>query len=66
MTRRRNTKPARDLIKGDVVASGEVVTKKAIERLITVGRKVCVHLHNPKTGKDRLAFWGFHSSIFMK
>jgi len=73
MKQKRNTKTARDLMKGDVVASGEIVTKNAVKigsNAVKIGsninKKAAVHLLNESTGKRRLAFWGFYSSIFMK
>ena len=66
MTQKRNTKTANDLIKGDVVASGEIVTKDAVKIGSNINKKAAVHLLNESTGKRRLAFWGFYSSIFMK
>ena len=66
MMRERNTKTARDLVKGDVVASGEIVTKKAVKINSQGKQKAAVNLLNQTTGKRRLAFWGFYSSIFMK
>ena len=66
MKQKRNTKTARDLMKGDVVASGEIVTKNAVKIGSNINKKAAVHLLNQVTGKRRLAFWGFYSSIFMK
>jgi hypothetical protein len=66
MMKKRNTKTANDLIKGDIIASGEIVTKNAVKIGSNINKKAAVHLRNPKTGKHRVAFWGWYSSIFMK
>ena len=56
---------ARDIVAGDIVASGEVVTScSKAGKFRNV--KAAVFLKNPKTGKIRCAMWGWYSIISMK
>ena len=59
------SKIACNLVPGDVVSSGEIVTNN-IKSLYRGEIRAKVTLRNPKTGTMRVAAWGYYSTIFMK
>ena len=61
----KNWKSAKDLKKGDVLQSGEVLTADAQKLGSFQNKKALVSLRNPKTGRTRVATWGYYSTIFL-